>query len=494
MKKTLLLGLLALAGFTANAQLANGSTAPDFTATDINGNTIHLYEYLNQGKTVIIDISATWCGPCWSYHSTHALENLYNGYGPNGSDEVMVIFIEGDGSTTMADLQGTGNNTQGNWTTGPYPIIDSASIANLYQITYFPTVYRICPDGFVTEVGAQNAVNLKNGIQNASGCAQTLAGADNHAELWGSEARICNAGDMANFTLDFKNFGKNTITSAVATLMENGNAVATADFTGSVSTYNSGTVSFSDVAVNGASDYTVAFTQINAQTPYSSPFNAGDVVEVEEAILGNNELYIEVYTDNYPSEISWTIKDGNNNTVASGGPYQAGTADQWGGGGPDANTVKTHTVTLPEGLADCFTVEFHDAFGDGWIYGSTPHGMKIYSVGQAEPVFNYNAGATDFGNLLEIPSAFKSSGEFLATQNVTTTKFAVYPNPSNGVFNFNSTEELNVTVTDLTGKVVFTANEVPANGSINLSQLQQGMYIAQIKGETFEKTEKLVIK
>lgn len=39
----------------AQAQLADGSTAPDFTLTDINGQTHHLYDYLGAGKTVIID-------------------------------------------------------------------------------------------------------------------------------------------------------------------------------------------------------------------------------------------------------------------------------------------------------------------------------------------------------------------------------------------------------------------------------------------------------
>ena len=65
MKRFLLLTLLCIGGWmTAQAQIPDGSIAPDFTATDIDGNTYNLYDLLNAGKTVYLDVSATWCGPC----------------------------------------------------------------------------------------------------------------------------------------------------------------------------------------------------------------------------------------------------------------------------------------------------------------------------------------------------------------------------------------------------------------------------------------------
>jgi len=105
MKRILLYVTLVVFGAInlTNAQLADNSQVPNFTATDINGTSHTLYDYLDDGYTVFIDFSATWCGPCWSFHQSHALRDLYEKHGPTGlpgvlsntTDDVMVFFCRG---------------------------------------------------------------------------------------------------------------------------------------------------------------------------------------------------------------------------------------------------------------------------------------------------------------------------------------------------------------------------------------------------------------
>ncbi|REJ83050.1 MAG: T9SS C-terminal target domain-containing protein [Bacteroidetes bacterium] len=262
----------------ANAQLTDGCLAPDFTAQDINGNTWNLYSILDQGKTVVIDISATWCGPCWNYHNTHALRDFYNLYGPPGTNEAMVFFVEGDAATGLADLQGLTAGTQGDWITGtPYPIIDSRAIATSFAITAFPTIYMICPDRTVRRVGQQTATQLNTsraacfisahvndaGITNSSTCLNGTLAACNDVNV---QYRLCN-------------YGSAPLTSVDVTLTVNGNTVSTTNWSGGpLATYESTVVTIPSVAgTTGNNTATITVSNPNGVADPGATNNANSV-------------------------------------------------------------------------------------------------------------------------------------------------------------------------------------------------------------------------
>lgn len=158
MRKFLLLGLILL-NLNAIGQVEDGSIAPDFTLTDWYGETHQLYAYLNADKTVFLEIFAAHCPSCWNYHQTDRLKNMYHLYGPDGTNEVMVLALEHDEYNGELAFTGIGDpwNTQGNWLEDtPYPQFNvegsDRSVFTDYNVTFYPVIYKICPDRTIERI------------------------------------------------------------------------------------------------------------------------------------------------------------------------------------------------------------------------------------------------------------------------------------------------------------------------------------------------------
>lgn len=367
MKQFLIIFLFIIAGFsTLQAQLTDGSIAPNWTLTDIDGNSHTLYNYLDQGKMVILEFSATWCGPCWNYMLTGALETVWEDHGPSGDNTAMVIYIEADQSTGMADLLGQTGSSQGNWVNAiPFPIIDlgtNDTQDQQYQISYYPTLYAICSDRTIWELGQVGAGTWSSFIQSC-----TLEG-----EVGAVEEAVC-YGD-GSITVDYSGG-----VTPVSFDWSNGDTGATITNVGAGTyavtiTENGGKwVVLEDIVITGAEE-PIAVQQSSVEQPLCNGSSNGIIdIEMEGGTPGyeydwSNGSVTEDITNASASNYSVVVTDDNGCTFLQS--FVVGEPDEIeveAETTPENCDQEDGTITL---FIDGGTGDYEISSSDGVIFGN----------------------------------------------------------------------------------------------------------------------------
>ena len=470
----------AMITLSASAQLPDGSIAPDFTATDIDGVEHNLYDLLDEGYQVILDFSATWCGPCWSYHEAGTLEDLYEMYGPDGTNEIRVFYIESDDTTTDADLNGTGGNTQGDWVTGTtYPIIDNASnIFDSYSNTYYPTIYTVCPSRILSQSG-QISVAGHTEVFQANACA--AASLPNDAALVGYTGETVACGDSPiTLSVNLMNQGLDNLTSCTITAYDGTTAVGSTDWNGSLETYAIEDVVVTTTALDGSTDFDFTITSSDDNAANNSA--ASGMVNVSEQTTNN--IRFTLLTDAYPGEISWGVYDDNGNAVEEVNGYA------------DVGAEFIYDMNLPFG---CYVFRIADAFGDGlhasWYNGTGPDGSFSLDAMDGNNVDQnlITYASPDEYAFIEFPFEVTSVSSVDEASLMETV--AMFPNPTQGLTNvqFSSAKAGNATleVLNLIGERVISQDfgTLPAGEhrlALDLGSVKAGIYLVNLNagGET----------
>jgi len=73
---------------------------------------------------------------------------------------------------------------------------------------------------------------------------------------------------------------------------------------------------------------------------------------------------------------------------------------------------------------------------------------------------------------------------------------SIYPNPSNGAFSVQATENAIVDVYDMNGKQITASQVISSNGKVNidLNNVEAGVYLVRVQNETFSTTKRIVIE
>ena len=477
MKKILLFIFAAILSINTIAQLPNGSIAPDWTMTDLDGVEHNMYSYLDDGYTVIIDFSAVWCGPCWTYHQSGALEDLYINHGPAGypnvsantTDDVMVFFIEGD-EGTIAQLNG-GSGSQGNWVTGtPYPIIPTVApnndqVTTDYAIAYWPTIYMICPNRIINENGQ---ISTEAHYVLAEEC-PPLSTTVYDANVLGinyPEGLACSSSIIPEIRL--QNYGTENLTTVELVSYIDDVEKGTFTWTGDLAQYALEVVTLPELVDIPNGDHVYKVVAVGPNNHPDEDESNNTLTKEFTTNSDGKEVILNLLTDDYPTETSWKIfLDGE--IVASGGGYNL-----------TQNLYEIPICLLPE---QCYTFTVYDEYGDGMSYGGVTGNIVLTWGGTVMgeipgDSFTYNA-SFDFC-IIGVGTNDMASGSDLV----------VYPNPTTGLINISGVKNAKVAVYNITGSLVAEYNNF-TDEIIDLSAQANGIYFVKISSDNFVATKRI---
>lgn len=537
------------------AQLPAGSTAPDFSLYEIDkttgdmitSQTINLYSMLNDYKTVYIDVSATTCGPCYSFHQTGTLESIYNNYGPNSAvNDSRVLFIEGASTgTSWAALNGNvsghydfvhvyGSSTE----LVPYPVLPLRISPNYptnynsfhtgYDIHYFPTLYMVCPNRMIFELDR----NGGNESATFHGYINTKCPAWNHTnDAALGIGRITNNVYYCDLNvqpqIELQNMGSANLTSATLRVTH-GNDVQTMSWTGNLAQFDKEMVTLPAItgSDNGQHTLTIEIVDVNGQTDEGSSYNSH--TETFSAQVTSN---ISTATQNFASSSNlgdWSVVDntGGYFGVYSGAlrlrAYYASSGTTGELYAPMMNFSNVSTPSLKFNYAhrryqssnDKLEVKVSTDCGETWNTVWTKQGAELATVTSGSGEFNASASQyqtawfnlTEYANQSNVIIKFVFTSDYgnnvfvdnieildspVGIEDVDDSSLAIFPNPVKDVLTINYDKAISqIDVYDVNGKLVKTFTTV--GSTVNVSDLSSGVYMLNLQTEDGLVVKKIV--
>lgn len=483
-----LLFITAICGaLTSYSQIEDGTLASDFSVQDVAGNTRHLYEQLDSGKTVILYCFAAWDSYAWEYYQQQTLESFNALYGAAGNAAVEIWRVEGETTNSSQQLSGpelnTGNpayDTQGDWMSlSTLPVIDDSAFAAQLALPYLPILIVICPDRLVRFADQLSLGNLSN-LVFQSACPPATLGYD-PALISALINRSCGS-DEIQLDVVLKNRGTETLFNTTLNL-EGAVESQSISWQGQLNSYQSDTISISGLQVITDAPIRCAIGQPNTNTQ-------NDTVSVRTDVGYSTRLIrLELALDAYPQEVEWEIRNDSGFVIYSGGGYSV-----------DYQYLN-QIFYLPS--VGCYSFYLYDSAGDG-LNGSQYSGFdgfcKLYSMLDSttteEVMLDYD-GSYGFSSQPNTPGFLQynfEAGSPIYVGQVENRTWSIYPNPVGDVLHLNlsGVDSREIALYDLSGKWILS-ERLSREGitTFDVSSVPSGMYI--ISFESGSKPERYPI-
>jgi len=329
--------------------------------------------------------------------------------------------------------------------------------------------------------------------------------------------------------------------SAYVTVNPNTNA-PTPDFTADVTTILEGSsVNFTDLTTNNPQSWAWEFeggtpSTSTDQNPTNITYSTAGIYQVALTATNSNgsntETKVSYINVNIPdpcdagatNQYAWEYIDGfacgsinNQGTNLSSGGYEDYTNLS-----TEIVAGNTYTATVTIGNAYSsdqvyawadwnMDADFDDA--DENIFNSSTNGQGSYTFD-----FTVPAGASTGNIRLRVrlndsnsnpsitePCGISSYGEvedytltlspILSIEDIETNLFEVYPNPNNGTFTVRTKNSVEtISVTTLTGKIIYSENGNSNINTIQLNELEKGIYFVKVQSNDKIQVKKIIIE
>lgn len=453
--------------FPGREMTAPGTTAMSRSFWTVSSNeTIAQPSYVNVGVEAEIDINTR--------ELTVHVEAYYTANSPQATNKLNVALLQ---NNTLGPQSGgnMGNNyvhmhrlvhlLTGQWGVDINTTTAGSFVDETFTYT-IPADYNGVPVDFF-EAELELVVFITETQQNiisGNGAFSTYTGLANANDIRINEiSEIMNqCSDVITPTIKVQNVGSNDATSLTIEYSVNGGAVQTYEWNGELNSVSSQTIELPEIQYNLQANNTLVVTLENDDDNSNNEMT----IDFDQADESNYELDLTIQTDNWGSEVRWNIKNVAGQTLIQGGPY-------------GNNQTINVEIELPN---DCFTFNLIDTFGDGGgpVSLVDSDGLIIYSTSG-----NYGSGESENFSVSNSPLSLNENDEMAVL---------IYPNPTSGILNVQTKNNLDITIFDLTGKQVFNTTNVSNGNQIDLSALHTGLYLVKMNDGINNSTQKLIIK
>jgi len=250
---------------------APGQGLYDFTATDIEGGFHDIQAYLNDGKPVLIYDFNEYAGPLWLVHEDGVPIDIFNDLGQGGSNDLVVLYIAGDGFDTEADITsidyslelGAGYEDLDLTANNPIPIILAAD--NPEVVSYpKPNAMWLCPDG--NEIWSPTIPTPQDLLMNHlyQGCCTDLNPLD-VAISWTNSIFTADC-DPYSFEYEIENTSGTEMSQVDVDIFQNGNFLESVTINDIIPACSNVILNYSNQAFQGGDQITMAISETNAFT------------------------------------------------------------------------------------------------------------------------------------------------------------------------------------------------------------------------------------